>query len=69
MEARSDVRGAVDEREPLIIRRVDAIPVGLPLQKAVAMAGATVSRALNIWCASRRRTAPSAGAKPPPPRP
>lgn len=48
MEARSDVRGAVDEREPLIIRRVDAIPVGLPLQKAVAMAGATVSRALNV---------------------
>jgi muconate cycloisomerase len=38
----------VGEREPLIIRRIDAIPVGLPLKKPVAMAGVTVSRALNI---------------------
>ena len=49
MEARSDVQGAIGEREPLIIRRVDAIPLGLPLSKPVAMAGATVRQALNIF--------------------
>ncbi len=48
MEARSDVHGAIGEREPLIIRWVDAIPIGLPLSKPVAMAGATVRQALNI---------------------
>ncbi len=48
MEARTDVAKDLSEREPLIIRRVDAIPVGLPLKKPVAMAGVTVSRALNI---------------------
>ncbi len=48
MEARTDARRDIDARPPLIIRRVNAIPVGLPLKKAVAMAGATVSRALNL---------------------
>ena len=48
MEARHDMQERVGEREPLIIRRVDAIPIGLPLEKAMAMAGVTVSRALNI---------------------
>src|SRR4030081_2735718 len=48
MEARTDTEQAIGAREPLIIRRVDAIPVGLPLNKPVAMAGVTVSRALNI---------------------
>ena len=48
MEARNDVQGAIGEREPLIIRRVDAIPLGLPLAKPVAMAGVTVRQALNI---------------------
>jgi muconate cycloisomerase len=48
MEARSNIQAAVGEREPLVIRRVDAIPVALPLQKPMAMAGVTVSRALNI---------------------
>jgi muconate cycloisomerase len=48
MEARSNLQAAVGEREPLTIRRVDAIPVALPLQKPMAMAGVTVSRALNI---------------------
>jgi muconate cycloisomerase len=48
MEARSNLQAAVGEREPLVIRRVDAIPVALPLQKPMAMAGVTVSRALNI---------------------
>ena len=48
MEARTDAHREVGERAPLIIRRVDAIPVGLPLKKPVAMAGSTVSKALNI---------------------
>jgi muconate cycloisomerase len=48
MEARVDARSDISEREPLIIRRIEAIPVGLPLKKPVAMAGVTVSRALNI---------------------
>ena len=48
MEARSDVYRSIGEREPLIIRRVDAIPLGLPLSKPVAMAGVTVRQALNI---------------------
>ncbi len=48
MEARVDAETELGERTPLIIRRVDAIPVGLPLAKAMAMAGGTVSRALNI---------------------
>ncbi|HET7256902.1 MAG TPA: hypothetical protein VFJ46_24320, partial [Xanthobacteraceae bacterium] len=48
MEARSDVYRSIGEREPLIIRRVDAIPLGLPLSKPVAMAGVTVRQALNL---------------------
>ena len=48
MEARTDAHREIGERAPLIIRRVDAIPVGLPLKKPVAMAGSTVSQALNI---------------------
>jgi muconate cycloisomerase len=48
MEARTEPQNDIDARAPLPIRRVDVIPVGLPLQKAVAMAGVTVSRALNI---------------------
>src|SRR5436190_14754809 len=48
MEARTDARREIGERAPLIIRRVDAIPVGLPLKKPVAMAGSTVSKAFNI---------------------
>ena len=48
MEARSDAYRSIGEREPLIIRRVDAIPLGLPLSKPVAMAGVTVRQALNI---------------------
>src|SRR5947207_14572887 len=48
MEARTDTSQDIGERPPLLIRRVDAIPVGLPLQKPVAMAGSTVSRAFNI---------------------
>ena len=48
MEARSDAYRSIGAREPLIIRRVDAIPLGLPLSKPVAMAGVTVRQALNI---------------------
>jgi muconate cycloisomerase len=48
MEARTDNQRAIGERAPLVIRRVDAIPVGLPLKKPVAMAGGTVSKAFNI---------------------
>ncbi len=48
MDARTDTERQIGERAPLIIRRVDAIPVGLPLKKPMAMAGSTVSRALNI---------------------
>jgi muconate cycloisomerase len=48
MEARTNVASEIGARAPLIIRRIDAIPIGLPLKKAVAMAGVTVSRALNI---------------------
>jgi muconate cycloisomerase len=48
MEARSNMRREIGEREPLIVRKVDVIPIGLPLVKAMAMAGVTVTRALNI---------------------
>jgi len=48
MEARVDAPRDIGEREPLLIRRVDAIPVALPLKKPMAMAGVTVSRALNL---------------------
>src|SRR5882672_7769010 len=36
------------ERAPLIIRRVDVIPVALPLKKPMAMAGITIAHAHNI---------------------
>ena len=49
MEARIDHRkDHLGEGAPLIVRRVDAVPVGLPLKKPMAMAGVTVSRAQNI---------------------
>jgi muconate cycloisomerase len=48
MEARIDINQDLGAREPLIIRRVDAIPVALPLRKPMAMAGVTISRAFNI---------------------
>jgi muconate cycloisomerase len=48
MEARSNMGREIGEREPLIVRKVDVIPIGLPLVKAMAMAGVTVTRALNI---------------------
>jgi len=36
------------EREPLIIRRVDAIPVALPLKAPMAMSGVTIATAENL---------------------
>jgi muconate cycloisomerase len=36
------------ERPPLLIRRVDAIPVALPLSKPMRMAGVTITHAQNI---------------------
>src|SRR5882724_433300 len=48
MDTRTDTQRQIGERSPLVIRRVDAIPVGLPLKKAMGMGGVTVSRALNI---------------------
>jgi muconate cycloisomerase len=48
MDVRAAPEAQIGARAPLIIRRVDAIPVALPLAKPVAMAGETVSRALNI---------------------
>ena len=48
MDTRTAPHVDIAEREPLIIRRIDAIPVGLPLRKPVAMAGVTVDRALNL---------------------
>jgi muconate cycloisomerase len=42
-------RAGVDlEREPLIIRRVDAIPVALPLKAPMAMSGVTIATAENL---------------------
>jgi muconate cycloisomerase len=48
MDVRADPEAEIGARAPLVIRRVDAIPVALPLAKPVAMAGETVSRALNL---------------------
>jgi muconate cycloisomerase len=49
LDLHEDIRdGDVGVHAPLVVRRVDVIPVALPLKKPVAMAGVTVSRALNI---------------------
>src|ERR1700682_2540571 len=39
---------AVAPRPPLLIRRVDAIPVALPLQKPMKTAGVTIATAENV---------------------
>jgi muconate cycloisomerase len=46
--ARPSVDDRYAERPPLIIRRVDAIPVALPLKKPMQMAGTTIAHAHNI---------------------
>jgi len=48
MDVRADREAEIGTRAPLIICRVDAVPVALPLTKPVAMAGETVRRALNV---------------------
>ena len=48
MEARTDVLHEASDRAPLVIRRVDAIPVALPLQKPMKMAGVTIEHADNL---------------------
>jgi muconate cycloisomerase len=40
--------GRVSEQPPLIIERVDAIPVALPLRQPMKMAGETITHARNI---------------------
>ena len=47
MDARASAQDEV-ERAPLIIRRVDAIPVALPLVKPMKMAGVTIAHAENL---------------------
>src|SRR5688572_14228670 len=39
---------AARDRAPLIIRRVDAIPVALPLKAPMKMAGVTITKAENL---------------------
>ncbi len=41
-------RAGVATRPPLVIRRIDAIPVALPLKKTMKMAGVTISTADNV---------------------
>src|SRR3977135_2289480 len=41
-------RRAAPARPPLLIRRVDAIPVALPLKKPIKMAGVTIDVAENV---------------------
>ena len=50
MDARVDERAKPQRRHepPLIIRRVDVIPVALPLKKPMAMAGVAITHAHNI---------------------
>jgi muconate cycloisomerase len=48
MEARAGTQDHGLERAPLIIRRVDAIPVALPLTKPMKMAGVTIAHAHNL---------------------
>ena len=62
--ARSTASGRRIDHPPLIIRRVDAIPVVLPLKAPMKMASVTIAEA-----ASPQPTVPSAGAKRPRRRP
>jgi muconate cycloisomerase len=48
MEARASSQDRQVERAPLLIRRVDAIPVALPLRKPMKMAGVAIDRAYNL---------------------
>ena len=48
MEARTAAHERSIERAPMPIRRVDAIPVALPLKKPMKMAGVTIAHAENV---------------------
>jgi len=48
MEARANAEDRQLERAPLIVRRVDAIPVALPLKRPMKMAGVTIAHAYNL---------------------
>jgi L-alanine-DL-glutamate epimerase-like enolase superfamily enzyme len=48
MQILSPDRASALDRPPLVIRRVDAVPVALPLKKPVRMAAETVTHARNI---------------------
>jgi muconate cycloisomerase len=48
MEARAAAHDHRLERAPLSVRRVDAIPVALPLAKPMKMAGVTIAHAENL---------------------
>jgi muconate cycloisomerase len=47
-KTRASVAGARMERAPLIVRRVDAIAVALPLKSPMKMAGITIAKAENL---------------------
>jgi muconate cycloisomerase len=48
MQVRSAQSQRDGERPPLLIRRVDVIPIALPLKKPMRMAGVTIAHAENI---------------------
>src|SRR5262249_62034094 len=48
MQILTSTRPSALDRPALVIRRVDAIPVALPLKKPVRMAAETVTHARNI---------------------
>ena len=53
--------GKTADHAPLIVRRIDAIPVALPLKAPMKMAGITITEAENLLvrveAAERRRSA------------
>src|SRR3954451_4717983 len=48
MQVQADHSKHLGEREPLTIRRVDAIPVALPLAKPMKMSGVNLTHAHNL---------------------
>jgi muconate cycloisomerase len=48
MEARASTGHGQQAREPLLIRQVQAIPVALPLEKPMKMAGVSITHAQNL---------------------
>jgi muconate cycloisomerase len=48
MQERAGVQSVQGVQPPLIIRRVDAVPVALPLKKPMKMAGVTITHADNL---------------------